>query len=71
MSKGKLLLLDKFQKYAYGNDLSVDDIKVWLARKNAYNKINLEILTRWQKTRYKREYLTNKQIAEWYVFYFC
>jgi hypothetical protein len=71
MSKGKLLMLDAFQKHAYGNDLSVDDIKVWLLRESSYNKTNLEILTRWQETRYKREYLTNKQIAEWYEFYFC
>jgi hypothetical protein len=71
MSKGKLMMLEAFQKHAYDNDLSVDDIKVWLLRENAYNKYNLEVLTRWQETRYKREYLTIKQIAEWYEFYFC
>jgi hypothetical protein len=71
MSEGKLLMLKVFQDYAFQRDLSLDDIKVWLARENAYNAKNLEILKRWQETRYKREYLTNKQISEWYEFYFC
>ena len=71
MSKGKLLMLRIFQDFAFDTELTNDDIKVWLLRENAYNKTNLEILTRWQETRYKREYLSEKQIQQWYEFYFC
>ena len=71
MSNGRLLMLKVFQDYAFEINLTLDDIKSWLIHENAYNTKNLEILKQWQKTQYKREYLTDKQIAEWYEFYFC
>ena len=67
-----VLMLKDWQNLTFENDEqpTKDDRIVWLARNNAYTDFTLKVLTRWDETRFKREYLNDNHIEEWLEFYF-
>lgn len=71
-TQGTHWMLKDWQDLTFENDeqSTKDERVVWLARNNAYNAFNIKVLTRWDETRFKREYLNDKQINEWLEFYF-
>ena len=71
-TQGTHLMLKGWQNLTFQNEQrpTKDERVVWLARHNAYNDFNLKVLTRWDETRFKREFLNDKHIKEWLEFYF-
>ena len=73
LSSYVLMMLKDWQKLTFENKErpTKDDRIVWLCSNKAYNDFNLKVLTRWDETRFKREFLNDKHISEWLEFYFA
>lgn len=71
-TQGTHLMIKDWQNLTFENkeQSTRDERVVWLAVNNAYNPFNLKVLTCWDETRFRREYLNDKQIKEWLEFYF-
>ena len=72
INKQELAVLKAFQKrfYSAKEQPSKEDIIVFLAFNEIYSIEFRDMLQKWVKTRYKREYLTDAQISEWFEFYY-
>lgn len=68
----ELAMFKAFQKKFFKSETipELDDVKLFLAWNGIYSHENLSMLIKWKNTRYKREFLTDAQIGEWFEFYY-
>lgn len=67
-----ILMLKEWQQMTFGMGFkpTQQDIIMFLHRSGDFDEYNYDVLRNWNRTRYKREFLNDQQITEWFQFYF-